>query len=296
MSAVSPLDAGATQRHATGWMASLLAHGGAAGIAVLLATGIQPPPPEPFQWNVSLSEPGSGPTATHTAPAPLSPAASARPAAPSEQAPAPTASPVRMAEAPAVTQPPLATPTPSEPAPARRPTPIEEPQPVIARTTLTPPPAPAAQEPVATVSRTAPVEPAAAAPAAQHSPVPSPSGSLDTRSLAPEPGSAPNAASPASAKRDYGWLAEALWGRIEQLKRYPPAARLNRWEGKVVLRAVIKEDGRIADLKIAQSSGHNVLDQDALGLMQQASPIPLKQPLGHPQVVVHIPISYKLEQ
>ena len=201
-----------------------------------------------------------------------------------------------MTEAPAVTQPPLATPAPSEPAPARRPSTIEEPPPVITRATPAPPPALAVQEPVATVSRTAPVEsPAAPAPAAQHSAVSPLSGSIEARVRTSEPASAPSAASGAS-KRDYGWLAEALWGRIEQLKRYPASARLNRWEGKVILRAVIKEDGHIANLTIAQSSGHDVLDQDALGLMQQASPIPLKQPLGHPQVVVHIPISYKLEQ
>jgi protein TonB len=288
VSAVSPLDAGAGQRHLAGWTASLLVHGGAAGIAVLLVTGIQAPPPKPFQWNVSIMEPvpvSTAPAATQAA-APQSPVAPAQPVTPSEPAPAP----VRMMETPSVTQPPPADPVPAEPAPAPRHVPVEEPPPVtaqapapepapvVARATPAPPSAPTAQEPVATVSRTAPVEPAAATPAAPHSPVPS------------------SAAPTSSAKRDYGWLAEALWGRIEQLKRYPATARLNRWEGKVVLRAVIKEDGRVADLRIAQSSGHDVLDQDALGLMQQASPIPLKQPLGHPQVVVHIPISYKLEQ
>ena len=46
----------------------------------------------------------------------------------------------------------------------------------------------------------------------------------------------PGRPSPA-AKPDYGWLAQALWSRIEQLKRYPQIARMNRWEGKVVLRA-----------------------------------------------------------
>ena len=291
MSAVSLIYAGAAQRHATGWMASLLVHGGAAGIAVLLATGIQPPPPEPFQWKVSLSEPGSGQAAPPAAPAPQ--AAPAQPVVPSEPSPAS----VRMTETPAVTQPPMAAAAPTEPVPAApRPTQVEEPPPVITRATPAPPPALAAQEPVATVSRTAPVESAAApAPAAQHSAVPPPSGSIEARVRTSEPASAPSAASGAS-KRDYGWLAEALWGRIEQLKRYPASARLNRWEGKVILRAVIKEDGHIADLRIAQSSGHDVLDQDALGLMQQVSPIPLKQPLGHSQVVVHIPISYKLEQ
>jgi protein TonB len=107
--------------------------------------------------------------------------------------------------------------------------------------------------------------------------------------------SRPSPASTTQAKRDYGWLTETLWSRIEQLKRYPSLARLNRWEGKVVVRAVIKETGDVADLRIAQSSGYDILDQDALETLKQATPLTLKQPLGQPQIVVHIPISYKLD-
>ena len=112
----------------------------------------------------------------------------------------------------------------------------------------------------------------------------------------PEPGSTstPSSTSTAPVKRDYGWLTDALWTRIEQLKRYPSLARLNRWEGKVVVRAVIKETGDVADLRIAQSSGYDILDQDALEILKQTAPLQLKQPLGQPQIVVHIPISYKL--
>ncbi|MBM4122034.1 MAG: TonB family protein [Nitrospira sp.] len=95
-------------------------------------------------------------------------------------------------------------------------------------------------------------------------------------------------------KADYGWLAEALWHRVEQLKRYPHLARMNRWEGKVILRAVIKEDGQLVDLEVAETSGYAVLDHDALEVMRQASPLKLKHPLGKPQVVVQVPISYKL--
>ncbi len=64
----------------------------------------------------------------------------------------------------------------------------------------------------------------------------------------------------------------------------------------MVLRVVIKETGELADLRIAQSSGHDILDQDALETLKQAAPLKLKQPLGQPQIVVHIPISYKLNQ
>ncbi|TAJ22169.1 MAG: TonB family protein, partial [Nitrospirae bacterium] len=106
----------------------------------------------------------------------------------------------------------------------------------------------------------------------------------------------PPARSVSTTKTDYGWLAKALWSRVEQLKHYPQQARMNRWEGKVVLRAVIRDDGHLLDLTIMQSSGHDVLDHDALEIMKRASPLTLHHPLGRPQVVVQVPISYRLER
>ncbi|WP_447977659.1 TonB family protein [Candidatus Nitrospira bockiana] len=98
-----------------------------------------------------------------------------------------------------------------------------------------------------------------------------------------------------ATKADYQWLVEALWNRVMQLKRYPYIARLNRWEGQVVLRAVIKADGTVAELEIAKSSGHTILDKDAMEVIRQASPLKLKHPLGKPQIVVNVPISYTLQ-
>src|SRR5436309_2806408 len=97
-------------------------------------------------------------------------------------------------------------------------------------------------------------------------------------------------------KADYGWLAEALWSRVEQLKRYPHLARMNRWEGRVVLGVVSQADGHPLGLAVSESSGHSVLDQDALEVLKLASPLTLKHPLGKPQVVVQVPISYRLER
>jgi protein TonB len=97
-----------------------------------------------------------------------------------------------------------------------------------------------------------------------------------------------------TAKADYGWLLETLWSRVEQLKRYPHIARANRWEGLVVLRAVIDQEGQLVDLKVAESSGHSVLDQDAMDVMRKSCPLKLKHPLGKPKVELRVPISYKL--
>jgi protein TonB len=47
----------------------------------------------------------------------------------------------------------------------------------------------------------------------------------------------------APTKRDYEWLSEAILRRVEELKRYPTSARVDRAEGKVVVKAVINEEG-----------------------------------------------------
>jgi protein TonB len=97
------------------------------------------------------------------------------------------------------------------------------------------------------------------------------------------------------AQADYGWLAESLWQRIEQLKRYPSQARTRHWEGKVILEAVIRDDGTIMELRIEESSGHAILDQDALNVVKKASPLALKHSLGQPHITILVPISYNLE-
>lgn len=97
-----------------------------------------------------------------------------------------------------------------------------------------------------------------------------------------------------AARVDYGWLAESLWRRVVALKRYPHRARLNRWEGKVLLTAVIREDGHLGDLRVQESSGYKILDEDAMELVKQACPLHMKHPLGRPEVVVQIPINYTL--
>lgn len=94
---------------------------------------------------------------------------------------------------------------------------------------------------------------------------------------------------------DYGWLRDALWKRIEELKRYPAMARTNHWEGKVVVLAVIRSDGTVGDVRVAESSGHALLDQEALVVMRKASPLTMKYQLEKPQITILVPISYRLD-
>lgn len=98
-----------------------------------------------------------------------------------------------------------------------------------------------------------------------------------------------------ATKADYGWLAQALWDRVERLKRYSHMARVRHLEGRVVVRAVIREDGHLRSLEVLESSGHRILDDDALEIIRRACPLKLNHPLGRPEVVVQVPINYRLE-
>ena len=99
-----------------------------------------------------------------------------------------------------------------------------------------------------------------------------------------------------SARPDYGWLSETILRRVEELKRYPAEARLDRAEGKVVLKAVIRGDGSVDDVVVYQSSGYRSLDHAAVELLKRAAPFRLPRPLGKSQMMVKIPMNYRLEQ
>lgn len=98
-----------------------------------------------------------------------------------------------------------------------------------------------------------------------------------------------------SGKADYTWLAQDLLSTLEQLITYPVTARLNRWEGKVVVKVMVLESGEIESLKVVQSSGHPILDEDALQLLRRVSPLKLKQALGKPRVPLLVPVRYTLK-
>jgi protein TonB len=97
-----------------------------------------------------------------------------------------------------------------------------------------------------------------------------------------------------AVKADYGWLAESLRRRLAEIKRYPSAARLNGWEGKVVLRAVIRADGHLSEVKVHRSSGYDVLDNAAMEAIRLVCPLHLQQPLSISELAVYVPIVYSL--
>ena len=115
-------------------------------------------------------------------------------------------------------------------------------------------------------------------------------------SVAPE--SAPQTAMATSpttvVKADYGWLAESLRRRLAEIKRYPSAARLNGWEGKVVLRAVIRADGHLSEVKVHRSSGHETLDNAAMEAIRLVCPLHMTNTIAAAEIAVLVPMVYSL--
>jgi protein TonB len=201
----------------------------------------------------------------------------------------PAVEPTRVAQAPvAVQQPELASLVAVATMPTQSAVVVER-QPIVEQPAVTPITRNSAPIPDTALAKVEP-EPAGRSEEAERvePEAPAPTVREASSQIAMAPRSAP------ATNTDYSWLAESLWRRVVELKRYPHEARLNRWEGKVVLKAVIREDGHLGDLQIQKSSGYDILDQDAMELVRKACPLHLKHPLGRPEVVVQIPINYAL--
>jgi TonB family protein len=103
------------------------------------------------------------------------------------------------------------------------------------------------------------------------------------------------AGQPITAKPDDGWLSELMGKWIADLeKHYPATLRMEGVQGKVVLVAMLHENGALTDVKVARSSGNTVLDQAAIADVEQGPPIKLSRPLGRPQRPIKFSISYDL--
>lgn len=86
--------------------------------------------------------------------------------------------------------------------------------------------------------------------------------------------------------------APALVERVEPV--YPPAAAAMGLEGRVILEAIVDEDGRVVDLKVLRSGG--VFDRPALEAVRywRYSPVLLN---GRPvKFILTVVVSFALER
>jgi protein TonB len=97
-----------------------------------------------------------------------------------------------------------------------------------------------------------------------------------------------------SAARDgYG---NTLWGEIGKHKQYPKIALMRGWQGEAIVELLLDGNGKLKSKKIIQSSGYDVLDKQALEMVEKAAPFPAPpEVLRGSSFSIKVPIPFKLE-
>jgi protein TonB len=176
----------------------------------------------------------------------------------------------------------------------KEPEPVQSSEPVMAQhKPVAPPPSEAAEtRSIETLARPFAAEPIASSSLVEPAPASSSPPTSDPTEAPVQTAKA--APSGSEVKTDHRWLAESLWRRVAELKRYPNSARLNGQEGKVVLKAVIRSDGHLMEVTVQKSSGHQILDAAAIEAVKLACPLHMKHAINKPEIVVSLPIVYRL--
>lgn len=272
------------------WGISLALHGVMVGLGFAFVAQVKPILQEDmFQWDVALVQEAR----------PDSQSAPVKSAMASEQPPAKKALPPQIKPVSEVSQ--FVTPIePKVEIPRLRDEPVEQRRVEMAEPKAEPVAERKEPEPVAVATTTEPVEAPSVQPEtvlAEPTPLHESSTELSSRESAEDVALVQVAKAPApdlEPKLDHRWLAESLWRRVAELKRYPTSARMNGQEGKVILKAVIRSDGYLTDVSVQKSSGHSVLDAAAIEAVKLACPLYMKHAIGKPQIVVSLPIVYSL--
>jgi protein TonB len=198
-----------------------------------------------------------------------------------------------------LSQPQAAVAQPATPEPAKPQADVPPPPPV--------PPAPA-QPRLATAAKAAPAQQSTPAPSS-----PSPAATASTEAPRPvepvaaaAPAAAPAAAvsapapSAASESVDPGTLSQyrlAIMSAARRYKKYPRVAMDNNWEGRAEIRMVIGANGMIASVSVRSSTGHEILDQQALDMVRKAKPLAQIPPaLRGKEFTVDLPVVFSLKE
>lgn len=87
-----------------------------------------------------------------------------------------------------------------------------------------------------------------------------------------------------------------LWGRIAKYKLYPKIAQMRGWQGEVIVELLLDGNGKLKSKKIISGSGYEVLDKQALEMIEKAAPFPPPpEALRSSSFSITVPIPFKLE-
>lgn len=181
-------------------------------------------------------------------------------------------------EAPVATASPEPTPTPAPAQPVAAETPVRAPRteaPLPAD--IVPLPAPRPEQPATATPEPAPATTQAAAPAAVAAPA-----------------YAPGADDPRARRQEMDYF-RTLSAHLNRRKTYPAEARQARQQGVVTVRFTVDRAGNVSAVSIRQSSGHTILDDATLALMQRVAPLPpMPASMQRDHITLSLPIDYSL--
>lgn len=135
-------------------------------------------------------------------------------------------------------------------------------------------------------------------------PLPEPRAAIEVSAPPPAPEPVPavmQAPEPKRAEIDAELLAR--YGRsisqaLSGYKSYPRIAQANGWEGAVTMRLRVAQSGKLIGVTVLASSGHEVLDRQAIEMANKAGRLPLP-PEGlrdREELAVLVPVIFRLEQ
>ena len=85
-----------------------------------------------------------------------------------------------------------------------------------------------------------------------------------------------------------------IW--LEKHKIYPFRARAKRQEGVVLLYFMINQNGKVLDYKIEENSNYDLLDQEAIAMLERAQPFPpFTTNMQQDQLELIVPIQFFLK-
>lgn len=133
--------------------------------------------------------------------------------------------------------------------------------------------------------------------------LPSPAPPPPVRQAAPAP-AAPAAAGPVAAapgsdpraraqEADYFSLISA---HLNRKKRYPAEAKKAMQQGIVTVRFTVDREGNVSGVAIKRTSGHALLDQATIELVQRVAPLPrMPASMKRDTITLSLPIDYSLK-
>lgn len=100
----------------------------------------------------------------------------------------------------------------------------------------------------------------------------------------------------ASTEEAWDGYGKALYEMVGKNKNYPQMAIRRNWEGqaKVLAKFIL---GKLVDVTLIDSSGHEVLDKEAMSMLRKAvNQLPVKGGLANKTFTITVPVDFKLSE